>query len=466
MKNNWLKNIRRSIALALMVVMTLVAPATPVMAGEVAARQISEWSIKTLNEGENYGIYPMEWYDDGFGEDISEDKLSKLLVNVETKISELGLEKDETFTPVEYEKDGTRGAVITGLYNSIATYKLPEELESGKDGAVEYMQNRHILNGTNKGLELETACSVEQAVVFSIRLVEDVYGAAEAGAKGLMWKVEKGDNTMYLLGSIHTGYSHLYPINKTVKDIFKESDSLIVEINMLNEQQEDAEAFMALAMYPDGEKLQDNVSEETYARLGEILEMVGAPTDAYDHVKPWVISNELTMMLYTDSDSEEGQDGVEFGVDMYFLATAMLSGKPVMELETAMDQGRMFDNVSKEQQEKQLNELLDIALDPEEEAASEVLEMTDAMFETWYQGDIDEFISLLFDEEDESEEDESELELFGKRDQAMTKKLITLLEDDGEATYFVVVGAGHFTEKDTIVDLLKAEGYTVERFWE
>ena len=155
LKSRMTYKIKKSIALSLVLVVTLISTIIPAFGKQVEQRQISQWSIGTLNEGENYGIYPLEWYDEGFREGISGEKATQLLMKVEAKLSELGFELDHSFVPIAYEDNGTRRAVLTGLYNGLAAYKLPEELESEKGKPIEYMQKRSILNGTNKGLELE-----------------------------------------------------------------------------------------------------------------------------------------------------------------------------------------------------------------------------------------------------------------------------------------------------------------------
>lgn len=61
---------------------------------------ISPWAIETLNEGEKYGIFPMEWYYDGFLEEISVDKVNELLALTEKKIATLGLAENKQYKPV------------------------------------------------------------------------------------------------------------------------------------------------------------------------------------------------------------------------------------------------------------------------------------------------------------------------------------------------------------------------------
>lgn len=55
--------------------------------------------------------------------------------------------------------------------------------------------------------------------------------------------------------------------------------------------------------------------------------------------------------------------------------------------------------------------------------------------------------------------------LFGERDEQMAKKIMNVLEEE-EGTYFVVVGAGHFTVDKNIRYHLEQNGYEVEPFYQ
>lgn len=465
MNNNWLSKLKKGIALGLVVGTTAVSTMVPLSASELGQPDISPWSIGTLNEGEKYGIYPMAWYTDGFKQSISQDKLGVLLSNVERKLSELELEKDHEFTPIPYEKDGTRGAVITGLYNSLAAYKLPEELEKIKGNPADYMQKRGILNGTKKGLELDVASTVEQAAVLASKVIEDTYSKAGAGAKGLMWKVTEGDKELYLLGSIHIGETALYPLHQDVKDAFEKSQLLIVEANVLGSQEE-MEAFSREAMYSDGTSLADHISEETYAKCLEVFERYGLPVEIYKQFKPWGIASNLEVLTSSDSASlDSGAEAASLGIDMYFLTTGMLTGKPVVELEGLLYQASLFNSISPEVQEENLSNILDQILSGNTEGPSQSAELLNVWFDQWYKGDIDGFIEA-YTGAIEDEQGEYERVLFGKRDKDMANKLDELLKEGDPGSYFVVVGAGHFTIEGTVIDQLERKGYTVERFWQ
>lgn len=111
---------------------------------------ISPWAIETLNEGEKYGIFPMEWYYDGFLEEISVDKVNELLALTEKKIATLGLAENKQYKPVSVKNDNTRGDIVKRMYNIVARYDLPV----GKD-AIQFMKEQNILQGSPNGLHLE-----------------------------------------------------------------------------------------------------------------------------------------------------------------------------------------------------------------------------------------------------------------------------------------------------------------------
>ena len=61
-------------------------------------------------------------------------------------------------------------------------------------------------------------------------------------------------------------------------------------------------------------------------------------------------------------------------------------------------------------------------------------------------------------------EDENPLNelLLGKRDKEMARKIDLLLQEEGENTYFVVVGAAHYVTDNAVVDTLRDKGYDVK----
>lgn len=455
------KNIKACTVSWVIILAIIFSTVAPVIADDVSQIQISRWAISELNEGEKYGIYPISWYYDGFLENISEDKLNLLLERTAEKLAGLDLKKNEYFKPILYTADGTRKAVLTALYNLLNQYELSKILNVKQETPIEYMQRRGILIGINKELKLEQPCTTEQAVIFATRLISDTYEVHEGGSQGFLWKVSKGKNTIYLLGSIHVGDTNLYPISKRLKDAFEESDSLIVEANLM--KQEGMNEFIQESMYTDGTSLKDHISKETYEKFIKVIEEIKLPKETYEQLKPWRIANDLTL-VGTTSDSkttEAAQQAATLGIDMYFITRAALTGKPIEELEGLKYQANLFNSLSQEIQEEYLNGALDNILNPQSKEALNEVDMMKTWLEQWHKGDVDGF-TKSYSSIMEGSNDEFSQMLLGKRDEDMASKLIQLLESDDEGTYLVVVGSGHLVVKDTVIDQLKKKGYTVE----
>lgn len=450
------KVVRNRLLTLLLFVTMMVTVVIPTWAQEVAIPHISSWAIEDLNEGERYGIYPMEWYYDDFKAQISIDRLNTLITNTSEKIAALELDKNDEFTSFPHEESLTRENIIIRLYNILGQYQLPLE-----HSPVDYMQERNILNGTGKGLELDKICTTEEAVVLATRLIEDTYNLVEAGSKGFAWKVEHNGNTIYFLGSIHIGNSQLYPINQKLKDSFYKSDALIVEANLF-EQEGGIDYFIEKSTYQDGTTLKDNVKQETYEKVIKVFEKLNIPEQSFIYFKPWSLANNLSVISSTDSQNiEAGSQAANLGIDMYFLSKAILDQKPIIELEGIRYQADLFDGLSTEFQENYLNMVLDSILEPPTNETQSSTNYLETWLNQWKNGNVEEFTDS-YRAANTGTEDEFSSMLFGQRDKDMADKIIEILESNKKGTYFLVVGAGHFVEENTIIHQLKEKGYNVE----
>lgn len=427
----------------------------PAVKAEQITPDISNWAIGTLNEGEKYGIFPIEWYYDGFRSAISTERLNSLMDLTEKKLASLNLDKNQEFKPVAVKGDGTRGDVINRLFNIVGQYKL-----TTTEDAVTYMQQRKILQGSEQGLMLDKKATTQHAVIFAVRLIQDTFEQANAGAKGVAWVVEDEDTKVYLLGSIHVGTPDLYPMHKKLTQAFNDSDGLFVEANLLDPSGMDY--YMEKAMFNDGRTIKDVVSEETYAKLQKVAAKLEIPLEELESQKPWLLSNNFSTMMMDGAFGLTAEEMAMHGVDMQFLLSAYLQQKPIYELEGVNAQVDMFEALSQKAQEESLAAALDGILEPTEQSEEDVQLMTD-WFTDWINGDVEKFAESLT----EMEGDTSEFNqmLFGKRDEEMAAKLVSVLEEQ-EGTFFVVVGAGHLLVDKNIRYHLEQSGYEVKPFYQ
>lgn len=427
----------------------------PAVKADEVTPDISSWAIGTLNEGEKYGIFPIEWYYDGFRSAITKERLNNLIELTEQKIASLNLEKKEKFNPVAVKGDGTRGDIINLLYNIVGQYKLDTV-----DDAVTYMQKHKVLQGSEKGLMLDQKATTQHAVIFAVRLIQNTFEQANAGAKGVAWVVEDEDTKVYLLGSIHVGTPDLYPMHKKLTKAFDESDGLFVEANLLDPTGMDY--YIEKAMFNDGRTIKEVVSEETYAKLQKVAAQLEMPMEELEMQKPWLLSNNFSSMMMDGAFGLTAEEMAMHGVDMQFLLSAYLQQKPIYELEGINAQVDMFEALSPEAQEESLVAALDGILEPADQSEEDVQLMAD-WFTNWVKGDVEKFAESL----SEMEGDTSEFNqmLFGKRDAEMATKLVDVLEEQ-KGTFFVVVGAGHFLVDKNIRYHLKESGYEVKPFYQ
>ena len=440
-----LKKALCTIGVALM--LTSVVPAAK---AQETTQDISDWALETLVEGEKYGIFPMEWYLQDFRSEISTNRLTLLIELTEAKIAALELPKNVEFTPVAVEGNTTRKDILNRLFNIIAQY----DVNVGND-PLKYLQERKILQGSENDLMLNQKATTEQAVIFAIRLIQDTYDQADGGSKGVAWIVEDEDTKIYLLGSIHKGIPDLYPINQKLKKAFNQSDALFVEVNSLDPN--GLQYYVDNAFYKEGETIQQNISEETYAKLEKVSKQLDIPLENLSSMKPWFLSSNLSSLM------QDGAFGLEelsqYGIDLHFILNAYLQQKPIYELEGMKSQVDMMNDLSKKAQEEELVGLLDsiLANDIDEEIA-----LISDWFKYWKSGDIKNFANSIGTLESE---DEFSKMLLGKRDEAMANTIIDLLENE-QGIFFVVVGAGHFLVDKTIFYHLEKNGYNVTPFYE
>ena len=451
-----------SAILALALVLCLGMPA--LAAEPEAAQEPAPWTYEYLAD-----TYALGLMDDGYGKyiqsPITQDQLTAMTDIVSDKLALLGLpqrEADDDALVI----DTTRGGVMNALYQVCADYQM----EGIDEGVIPFLRELGVVKGVNEAgdLDLEQPCTYQEAMVMSVRLVLAVYDGADAGSRGLLWKVTNGKNTLYLLGTVHVDRSNVYPFHKSLRAALASAQTVIFELDF-NDQEGLAE-FAAMQTYSDGTTLKDHISPELYASTVQVFADLGMSEEAVAAYKPWALANSL-MSLATQDETTTGAPMV---IDLYLNSAAVNAGKQIDAVETYAFQSSIFDTLSPEYQEAYLagyvnSALIDDTLEMTEEQKKELQEameyqekQMDAMMETWKAGDAAAF-EEIFDKAAVLEStDELNSRLFTDRDPNMIEYAAKLLEREGENTFFLAVGAGHMVDPGGIVGGLRALGYTVE----
>lgn len=422
------------------------------------------WAAPTLFEGERLELIPIEWYDNMLAP-VDQAALNTLLNNVDNKLSKLGFPASGSFNNYEADNNITRETVLEGLYHQVLKYELAEtvpETASHRKAAIDFMLQKSVLRGDGNNYNLDKVCTLEEAALFATRLVETLCKEANVGSKGFFWKVSDDDTTVYLLGSVHVAKHDIYPMSTKIKEAFKNSDALAVEANIISDQ-EGILYLQEKMQCPDGTTIYDYISEETAAKLDNVMANIGMKKEQYMYLKPWALSQQLSQLLVT----KEGGVGSSpysgtLGIDIYFIINALYSNKPILELESIKYQADMLDSFSPEYQEKQLAETLKGFEDPA--LKNESAEILDTWLNQWIEGNTEAFCKSYFNsiEGDEETKEEFTEKTFTLRNNNMTEAIKQYLDSGNDKSYFVVVGSGHMIGDTGIVAQLEALGYEVE----
>jgi uncharacterized protein YbaP (TraB family) len=239
----------------------------------------------------------------------------------------------------------------------------------------------------------------------------------------------------------------LYPLDPTIERAFDASEVLALELALDEAAQvEVATRMMERARLPAGQRIDDVVSEETFALLVEARGGQRGGLFGLRGFHPWFVAVSLTMQAL-----QEAGFSADHGIDEYFKRRA--GERSVVALETVDEQLDVFAAMSPEDEEAMLRETL--------EDLDEQSDQLGRAFELWRAGDADELDRLLLAPM-RSEQPELYEKLFAARNRRMLE-VLERLTGQRPARYFVVVGAGHLVGPGGLVDLLRRSGHRVEQ---
>jgi hypothetical protein len=269
--------------------------------------------------------------------------------------------------------------------------------------------------------------------------------------KHFIWQATAaGKGTLYLLGSIHFGTQEMYPLPSVITSAFAQSDSLVVEANILEvDPMQMAQLVASTAIYRDGSTLQQHLSTATWQRLTEVAATMNLPVELVNQQKPWFVSMTLSALALNRFGYSE-----ELGIDRHFLSQAQ-GRKKIIELESVEWQLSLFDKLTPDEQVLMLEETL--------RELGDGKAFFERMLKAWKRGDAKD-VQALFDEGVMNEPRSAHLNqlMILDRNRTMVATLEKLASQGGR--YFVVVGAGHLTGEAGIIELLRKRGYQVSQY--
>ena len=259
-----------------------------------------------------------------------------------------------------------------------------------------------------------------------------------------LFVLQDDDSRVYLLGSVHVLPENALPLPAAVEDAYDQASVLAFELD-LDLAQAGAQGMMAAAM--DEETIADALTGAQRDSLRAALSTLGIPAGALDSFEPWFGAMTYGLLALQQS----GLDVQAGGVDAYLFERAGADGKERLAFETVEIQTAAFDDLPLDAQVGYLME--SVASTP-----AELAEDFDGLLEAWSTGDDDRLAALMSEGMTRPEVFDA---LLTRRNRAWIAPIEALLARPDTA--LVVVGAGHLVGEQSVVDLLRQAGYTVER---
>ncbi|MEJ2409218.1 MAG: TraB/GumN family protein [Novosphingobium sp.] len=255
-----------------------------------------------------------------------------------------------------------------------------------------------------------------------------------------LWHVESADgHEGWLFGTIHSAPRPLEWETGAVRAALDSADTIMVEVANIADEAAVSATFARLAKNENQPPLSQRIAPSERPALAALLKRNGFLDGDFTGMDTWAAA--LTVVR----QDKDGSDP-RYGVDRAVIAKA--DGRPIVELEGAAGQLRIFDALP----EKEQRDLLDAVV---READRSDLDLSAA----WRKGDMiaiekEANTGLLADPE-------LRAALFTGRNRRWSARMAEALNANRKP--FVAVGAAHMAGPDGLPAILARQGFTVTR---
>lgn len=297
-----------------------------------------------------------------------------------------------------------------------------------------------------------------------------------------LWEVIGEKARMYLLGTAHILPKDFFPLKDKILKPFDKCNNLVLEIflepsTIENLKITDDIIYNKDYTYEEGDSLYNHFPKDKVISLRNYLVKQGLCSTAiskkFYKLKPEVV-NEL---IYSGIKKKSGIDQDQIGIDHFLTKRALSMKKNILELETIEFQENLLSSINKKNKLLQNNNKFskNISNDNINKHKSKELALLNKgwVFRhitlkilIFINGNIVESIGELYKNEDLIKKARKKAiannsPLLAGRDENMAKKIKEFLNISD--SYFVAVGAMHLLGEGSIIDILKKDGYKVNR---
>ncbi|OUR80100.1 TraB/GumN family protein [Colwellia psychrerythraea] len=271
-----------------------------------------------------------------------------------------------------------------------------------------------------------------------------------AHAQSSVWKVSKGNDYIFIGGTVHILPPSELPLPKEFDQAYKQSDSIVLEAKLPDASDAEFQLNMMQQMtYSNGKTISSFLSTKTQQKLSQYVSSLGVELAMFEHFKPGLLVTMLALL-----EAKKAQLSGE-GVDIFYSKQANRDNKGIAYLESA---------------EFQMNMIANMGIGDEDRFIKSNLEqMTDfkAMFlgllKAWRVGDEQQLNKLAI--LPMKDDPKTFKKLLTDRNQTWISQIERMFAGNGKSTdkEFVLVGVAHLAGDKSVLALLKAKGYRVEK---
>ena len=275
-----------------------------------------------------------------------------------------------------------------------------------------------------------------------------VFTVTPTAAKAPVWKVSKGDDYVYLGGTIHLLSKSDYPLPEAFETAYNNADEIVLEVDTVALAAPEVQERVLNAMsYQDHRSLSNVLARETYSQLDQLLKSKGLPIAVFDRFTP-----AAAMMTLTQYELQKLGLIVSEGVDAHFGARAIEDKKESFFLESFEQQLDFFEIMN------QLEPNLVI------KSGIKDIERLDNfwndLLNAWRNGDLAQLERIGIVEMKRDFPSIYQTILVNRNDNWL-KQIDTMMGDEDKE--FILVGALHMAGKEGLIQRLQVAGYTVSQ---
>lgn len=283
--------------------------------------------------------------------------------------------------------------------------------------------------------------------LFALTLVaacgQDSKPAAKVDGGPALWQVQRGELNGWLFGTIHVLPKGVAWDTPAIRQAMGASDRLILEAADLQDEQKTLGLFEKMGRSPGLPPLEKRVPDGEKAALSKAMADGGTNSQLLSGYESWAAA----MLLSAASQQGLGVSQSD-GVEPVLIETYKKAKKPIGGLETVERQFAAFDTLPESAQSALLVQTV--------HEAKGMKALYDRILTAWSKGDMEAIAKE--DKVGEQPDPVVEEAILVARNRDWVKAIEPM-----KGRPFIAVGAGHLTGRENLIELLKAQGYTVTR---